>query len=87
MPDHRIEVAAIVGSLRTQSYNRGLLRTARGRHQDVVEVFGGQATPGELGLAQAELGQPGVDLRDALAGPFGLCVTDEDELHGADSSG
>lgn len=39
MPDHRIEVAAIVGSLRTQSYNRGLLRTAMLLQPDNMHIY------------------------------------------------
>lgn len=41
MPERRIEVAALVGSLRRQSYNRGLLRTAmllRPDHMHLYEV-------------------------------------------------
>lgn len=39
MPERRIEVAAIVGSLRRQSFNRGLLRTAMLLRPDNMHLY------------------------------------------------
>jgi len=39
VPHHGIEVAAIVGSLRRQSYNRGLLRSAMLTQPDGMHIF------------------------------------------------
>lgn len=39
MSEHRIEIAALVGSLRRQSYNRGLLRTAMLSQPPAMHIF------------------------------------------------
>jgi len=60
-----------------------LLRAIEGARNRLVDLEGGDVLGHGRGLAVAELGERGVVDGEAVAVPFGLAVTDEDDFHAA----